>query len=208
MIVCRNGNHAGRHRSGADAVDLPQGGTMTPRNEITDSPIGWVAKHVKRYLDSDGRDGHRFNGHDALLITTRGRKTGKLRRTALYYGRDADRYLLVASDGGSPTNPAWYLNLVEHPEIEVQVGADKFTARARTASALALRQRANKKHREAAAVGADGQDLSALRDVPGQGRPRAPRGHPRAGGRPLRSQAPPRVAGSAAPVDSGTQRTP
>jgi deazaflavin-dependent oxidoreductase (nitroreductase family) len=68
-------------------------------------------------------------------VTTRGRKSGKLRRTALYYGRDGDRYLLVASNGGAHTHPAWYLNLLEHPEVRVQVGAEQFTARARTATA-------------------------------------------------------------------------
>jgi deazaflavin-dependent oxidoreductase (nitroreductase family) len=68
-----------------------------------------------------------------LLLTTRGRKTGKLRRTALIYGVEGDRYLLVASTGGAAKNPAWYLNLVANPEVTVQVGAEKFRARARTA---------------------------------------------------------------------------
>jgi deazaflavin-dependent oxidoreductase (nitroreductase family) len=102
--------------------------------EITDSPTGWVNNHIRQYVESDGATGHRFYGHDALLLTTRGRKSGKLRRTALYYGQDGDRYLLVASNGGSRTHPAWYLNLVENPDVEVQVGADKFLAWARTAS--------------------------------------------------------------------------
>lgn len=108
---------------------------MTAQEDITNSPTGWVARHVRKYVETDGANGHRFNGYDALLITTRGRKSGKLRRTALYYGRDGDNYLLVASDGGENTHPAWYLNLVDHPEVEVQVGADKFAARARTATA-------------------------------------------------------------------------
>jgi deazaflavin-dependent oxidoreductase (nitroreductase family) len=71
-----------------------------------------------------------------LLLTTRGRKSGKLRRTALIYGKDGEeRYLLVASKGGALEHPSWYLNLAAHPEVEVQVGADKFAARARTADA-------------------------------------------------------------------------
>ena len=57
-----------------------------------------------------------------------------LRRTALIYGRDGDRYLVVASIGGSARHPAWYLNLTEHPEVEVQVGPERFTATARTAT--------------------------------------------------------------------------
>lgn len=114
---------------------FPQGGTLAQPEEITDSPIGWVHKHVQQYLDSDGTKGQQYYGHDALLITTRGRKSGKLRRTALYYGRDDENYLLVASDGGSAKHPAWYLNLVDHPSVEVQVGAERFTAVARTATA-------------------------------------------------------------------------
>jgi deazaflavin-dependent oxidoreductase (nitroreductase family) len=101
--------------------------------EVLDTPRGWVAKHVRRYLETDGRSGHRWHGTNTLLLTTRGRKSGKLRRTALIYGRDGDRYLLVASNGGAPRHPSWYLNLVEHPEVQVQVAADRFAARARTA---------------------------------------------------------------------------
>ena len=105
------------------------------QEEILDSPTGWVAKHVRRYVETDGRSGHRWNGRETLLLTTRGRKSGKLRRTALLYGRDGDRYLLVASNGGARNHPSWYLNLAAQPEVQVQVGADKFAARARTAGA-------------------------------------------------------------------------
>ena len=109
---------------------------MAPQEEITDSPTGWVAEHVDRYVETDGREGHEWRGVPTLLLTTRGRKSGKLRRTALIYGKDGEgRYLLVASKGGAPEHPSWYLNLAAHPEVEVQVGADKFAARARTADA-------------------------------------------------------------------------
>ena len=109
---------------------------MASQEEVTDSPTGWVAKHIRRYVETDGREGHEWRGVPTLLLTTRGRKSGKLRRTALIYGKDGEeRYLLVASKGGAPEHPSWYLNLTEHPEVEVQVGADKFAARARTADA-------------------------------------------------------------------------
>ena len=109
---------------------------MAPQEEVADSPTGWVAKHIHRYIETDGREGHEWRGVPTLLLTTRGRKSGKLRRTALIYGKDGEeRYLLVASKGGAPEHPSWYLNLTEHPEVEVQVGADKFAARARTADA-------------------------------------------------------------------------
>ena len=51
------------------------------------------------------------------------------------YGRDRERYLVVASSGGAKAHPAWYLNLSEHPQVEVQVGADRFHATAATATA-------------------------------------------------------------------------
>jgi len=109
--------------------------TQHEEEEILDSPTGWVATHIRRYVETDGKQGHLYHGLPTLLLTTRGRRSGKLRRTALIYGQDGDRYLLVASNGGAPNHPAWYLNLVEHSEVDVQVGPDKFTARARTATA-------------------------------------------------------------------------
>jgi deazaflavin-dependent oxidoreductase (nitroreductase family) len=106
-----------------------------PDEQINDSPTGWVSRHIKRYVASDGRRGHRWHGVDTLLLTTRGRTTGKLRRTALIYGRDGDRYLVVASNGGSKGHPDWYRNLEVDPHVSVQVADDRFEARARTAAA-------------------------------------------------------------------------
>lgn len=102
--------------------------------EVVNSPIGWVAKHIQRYVESDGKQGHLYQGMPTLLLTTRGRKSGQLRRTALIYGQSGDHYLLVPSNGGSSDHPAWYLNLVAHEDVGVQVGAEKFNARARTAT--------------------------------------------------------------------------
>lgn len=105
------------------------------QEEVFNSPTGWVAQHIKEYVESDGANGHEWRGMTTLLLTTRGRKSGKLRRSALIYGRDGARYVIVASIGGAPKHPSWYLNLVEHPEVTVQVGAETFPARARTAGA-------------------------------------------------------------------------
>jgi deazaflavin-dependent oxidoreductase (nitroreductase family) len=107
---------------------------MTPKEPVLDSPRGWVRNHIREYVATDGKKGQRWRGLPTLLLTTRGRKTGKLRRTALIYGQDGERYLLVASNGGAPDHPSWYLNLAANPEVELQVGADIFPARARTAS--------------------------------------------------------------------------
>jgi len=107
---------------------------MAPKKKVSDSPRGWVRNHIQEYVETDGRKGHRWRGWPTLLLTTRGRKSGKLRRTALIYGRDGDRYLLVGSNGGAANHPLWYLNLVTDPNVEIQVGADKFMARARPAT--------------------------------------------------------------------------
>jgi deazaflavin-dependent oxidoreductase (nitroreductase family) len=95
----------------------------------------WFADHVDRYRATDGEDGHDWNGHPTLLLTTRGRKSGELRTLPLIYGRDGDDVLVVASRGGAPNHPRWYLNLEADPDVEVQVKGDRFHARARTATA-------------------------------------------------------------------------
>jgi deazaflavin-dependent oxidoreductase (nitroreductase family) len=103
---------------------------------VQDSPVGWVKDHIQRYVETDGAEGHEWRpGVRTLLLTTTGRKSGQPRRTALIYQPDGDSHVVVASQGGAPDHPAWYKNLAEHPEVDVQVGADKFTARARTATA-------------------------------------------------------------------------
>jgi deazaflavin-dependent oxidoreductase (nitroreductase family) len=102
--------------------------------EVLDSPTGWVARHIRTYVESGGAKGQKFTGRDSLLLTTRGRKTGKLRRTALFYGRDGDRYIVVASNGGQARHPLWYLNLLDEPRVEIQVGPDCFHGLARPAT--------------------------------------------------------------------------
>jgi deazaflavin-dependent oxidoreductase (nitroreductase family) len=102
--------------------------------EIHDSPVGWVRKHLRGYVESGGKKGHRFYGRDALLLTTRGRRSGKLRRTPLYYGRHGDAYVVVASNGGAKQIPLWVGNIEAHPAVTVQVRDQIFPARARRAT--------------------------------------------------------------------------
>jgi deazaflavin-dependent oxidoreductase (nitroreductase family) len=90
-------------------------------------------EHVERYRATDGAEGHEWQGTQTLLLTTTGRKSGEQRTTPLIYAPEGDSYAIVASKGGSDEPPAWYLNLSENPEVEVQVKADRFKARARTA---------------------------------------------------------------------------
>jgi deazaflavin-dependent oxidoreductase (nitroreductase family) len=107
---------------------------MTHNEPIFDSPDETVREHIADYVASDGKSGHLWRGRPTLLLTTRGRKSGKLRRTALIYGRAGDNYLVIASNDGSEYHPAWLLNLAEHPDVEVQAGAEKFAARATIAA--------------------------------------------------------------------------
>jgi deazaflavin-dependent oxidoreductase (nitroreductase family) len=100
-----------------------------------DSALDWVADHTRRYVESDGADGHLWNGVPTLVLTTTGRRSGQPRRNALIYGQDGENYLIVASRGGDDHDPLWYRNLVADPQVSVQVGADRFQATARTASA-------------------------------------------------------------------------
>ena len=92
------------------------------------------AEHVRRYLETDGEVGYRWrNDAPILILTTTGRKSGDPRLRPLIFGEDDDRYVIVASQGGKPVHPDWYLNLTADPDVHVQVKADRFLARARTA---------------------------------------------------------------------------
>jgi deazaflavin-dependent oxidoreductase (nitroreductase family) len=91
-------------------------------------------EHVRRYQETDGEEGYNWReGAPILLLTVTGRKSGTEYTTPLIFGEDGGNYVLVASQGGTPQHPDWYLNLEAHPEVGVQVKADKFRARARTA---------------------------------------------------------------------------
>jgi deazaflavin-dependent oxidoreductase (nitroreductase family) len=102
----------------------------------------WMLDHARRYIASGGTEGHMYTvtppGHGemtvpSLLLTTTGRKSGEKFIFPLFYGRDGDRYVIVASKGGAPEHPGWYRNLLAHPEVEIQVGTARIKARARTA---------------------------------------------------------------------------
>jgi deazaflavin-dependent oxidoreductase (nitroreductase family) len=90
--------------------------------------------HVKAYRETDGEQGYLWNGAPILLLTTTGRKSGEQRTSALIFGRDGDDLLLVASKGGAPDHPLWYLNLDANPEVEVQVKGEVFAATAHDAA--------------------------------------------------------------------------
>jgi len=108
---------------------------------IAENLPDWIKDHLTRYIESDGADGHYWDAAlgggegmvATLLLTTEGRKSGQSLTIPLIYGRAGDGYCVIASKGGAPAHPAWFLNLEANPEVHVQVAADKFTASARIA---------------------------------------------------------------------------
>ncbi len=95
---------------------------------------GWPTAHLDLYLGTDGAEGQFLDfspvggPSDApcLILKTIGRKTGEAHLLPLIYGEDGGRYVLVASKGGAPDHPAWFLNLVANPAVEIQVGPAKY----------------------------------------------------------------------------------
>ncbi len=71
-----------------------------------------------------------FKGRDVLILTTTGAKSKEKRENPLVYTQDGGRIVIVASKGGAPTHPAWYHNLVKHPDVTVEIRGEKFNARA------------------------------------------------------------------------------
>jgi deazaflavin-dependent oxidoreductase (nitroreductase family) len=112
-------------------------------NDITipDSLPEWIKEHIALYL-KDGEAGHYWDASlgggegmlATLLLTTRGRKSGKrLILPLIYRPTDTGGYCVIASKGGAPAHPAWYLNLEADPNVHIQVAAEKFDALARVA---------------------------------------------------------------------------
>src|SRR5207249_4603484 len=82
--------------------------------------------HDAVYRNTNGWIGHRTLGIPSLLLHSVGAKTGKARTTSLTYARDGDAYLIVASKGGDPRSPGWYHNLKANPNVEINVGPNRF----------------------------------------------------------------------------------
>lgn len=112
-----------------------------PEQRIAEGLPEWILDHLTRYIESDGADGHLWDSSvgggegmiETLLLTTTGRKSGLALTIPLIYGKTDSGYCVIASKGGAPSHPAWYLNLAADPEVHIQVAADKFDARARVA---------------------------------------------------------------------------
>ena len=90
-------------------------------------------EHVERYQATDGEEGHGWlEGSTVLLLTTQGRKTGNPTTTPLIYDVDGENPVIVASKGGAPEHPGWYLNILKNPHVNVQIKGEKFHAHPRT----------------------------------------------------------------------------
>ena len=85
---------------------------------------------IKEFRENGGETSGPFKGRPLLLLTTRGAKSGEERTTPLVYSRDGDRVVIIASMGGAPKHPAWFLNLRANPEVTVELGSETFKARA------------------------------------------------------------------------------
>jgi F420H(2)-dependent quinone reductase len=107
---------------------------MTLEGEYEASPWDWVREQVETYERTGGKEANTFadTGLPIILVTTRGNKSGKLRKTPLMRVEHNGEYALVASMGGAPKNPVWYYNLQADPEsVEIQDGAEPFHAQVR-----------------------------------------------------------------------------
>ena len=110
---------------------------MSDKNAVP----GWITKHLDEYAAAPEK-GHLWDASFAggrpntptLLLTTTGRKSGKQITMPLIYGAEGDRFIIVASKGGAPEHPAWFLNLLAQPQVELQVVDKKFRAVASVAS--------------------------------------------------------------------------
>jgi deazaflavin-dependent oxidoreductase (nitroreductase family) len=85
---------------------------------------------IEEFRANGGKVGGQFAGAPMVLITTKGAKSGKTYINPLVYSRDGDKYVLIASFAGGPKNPSWYHNLVAHPTPTVEIGSERFQARA------------------------------------------------------------------------------
>ncbi|MBA2810803.1 nitroreductase family deazaflavin-dependent oxidoreductase [Streptomyces sp. KM273126] len=97
---------------------------MPLEGEYVPSPTDWVRKQVELYESTGGTEGTTLldTGMPVIILTTRGAKSGKIRKTPLMRVEHEGRYAVVASLGGAPQHPVWYHNVVSDPHVELQDG--------------------------------------------------------------------------------------
>ena len=95
---------------------------MPLTGEYEPSPESWVRDQVELYESSGGTEGTTMRGMPVVVLTTRGARSGKLRKAPLMRVEHQGRYAVVASLGGAPKNPVWYHNVIADPHVELQDG--------------------------------------------------------------------------------------
>jgi deazaflavin-dependent oxidoreductase (nitroreductase family) len=85
---------------------------------------------IEEFRANEGKVGGMYQNASVLLLTTTGAKTGRITTTPVVYTKDEDRFVIIASKGGAPTNPAWYYNLRANPDTTVEVGSETIPVRA------------------------------------------------------------------------------
>jgi deazaflavin-dependent oxidoreductase (nitroreductase family) len=98
---------------------------MPVEGEYQPSPEEWVRKQVENYERSGGTEDTTLRGVPVVVVTSRGARSGKVRKNPVMRVEHDGAYALVASKGGSPSHPTWYHNLVAYPTVEIQDGAER-----------------------------------------------------------------------------------
>ena len=104
---------------------------MPLEGEYAPSPSDRAREQVELFERTNGQEGNTLGGRPVVILTSRGAKSGKLRKTPLMRVEHEGRYAVVASMGGAPKHPVWYFNVVADPHVELQDGAEKWDMRAR-----------------------------------------------------------------------------
>jgi deazaflavin-dependent oxidoreductase (nitroreductase family) len=104
---------------------------MPLEGEYEPSPAQWVRDQVELYESSGGTKGTSLRGMPVVLLTTRGAKSGKLRKAPLMRVEHEGTYAVVASLGGAPKNPVWYFNVLANPHVEIRDGTQTWDMKAR-----------------------------------------------------------------------------
>jgi len=99
------------------------------RNALA-TEVGFAAEHVRRYIASSGADDGWEGPRPILILYTKGRKSGGIRRSPLLFLEHGGQRYVIGSKGGDPRHPAWFLNLLGDPDVHVRVMADVYAARA------------------------------------------------------------------------------
>ncbi|MFI5770481.1 nitroreductase family deazaflavin-dependent oxidoreductase [Streptomyces sp. NPDC051658] len=107
---------------------------MPLQGEYEPSPAQWVRDQVELFESSGGTEGTTMRGLPVIILTTRGARSGKIRKTPLMRVEHDGAYAVVASQGGAPKHPVWYHNIVADPRVELQDGPVRQDMNAREAT--------------------------------------------------------------------------